>query len=104
MFFCNISIAFRTQEGHALTMRYGIPIAITPTPTIISIIGFWNIPIILKDCGGTKYWFFCLGCSLIGYGSVIATAGDRGVPGTYGLTSGVEPESVISIRNCEDCS
>lgn len=66
IFFYHTSAAFRTQWGRALTMRYGIPRAITPTPTISSIIGFWNMPIILKDCGGTKYWFFCLGCSLIG--------------------------------------
>lgn len=73
-------------------MRYGMASIMPPPNTIINIIGFWNIPTILKDWGGMKKLLRWRGVSLIGYGSWMGEGGLSGVPATYGRTSGTSED------------
>jgi hypothetical protein len=47
-------------------MMYGIANIITPVKTIMSIMGFWNIPTTLNDSLGTKYEFLERAVRVIG--------------------------------------
>ena len=71
---------------------------ITPANSIIIIIGFLNIASTLKRSRGTKKSSFFRAASCTGYGSVTACAGESGVPGKYGRTSGMESVSKTSTR------
>ena len=70
------------------TRREGIATMRMAAATIMSIIGFWNIPNRSKPCGGTKYWLRWRAASAIGYASAMRGGGSSGVAGMYGYTVG----------------